>query len=423
MAPKPRNPTRKPSVSSKDGPPKSQIQNSMPPPPVPPQPQGILVPEVMALSTCLRNAVVKTGQIYGHYADTRKLAIHKYAPYPPRSLTTSLGREVEKYDQLCDAIESHLLHAINVLQRDLSRAQDKLNAAAAVPMAISPSPVQAPLPPTGPPLQSASSEDASMSSEAKVVSSLRRPSTISLSSLHRPPFPHKLDLSSTALRINPDDPLSLQSGLASPVTLAPKSSISRLPPDLMSGQHVEIDLTMEDDDMGMSNQLNGGAGLGSSADQPIELDLDLEMDLFGDGSHQKANASGQIPLISPVIVPKREDAAMDLSLLTDVNAIASGSMHENALLGFNTQPSGEQQRLPATLAALQQGQSVPSPGSLFSGLQQSGSSETNFDFGLHFLEPDMRLDDLAMFDMNGGSTSVQPQGGESSSTVNTGTGN
>jgi hypothetical protein len=35
--------------------------------------------------------------------------IHKYAPYPPRTLTASLGRELEKYDQVCDAIELQLV--------------------------------------------------------------------------------------------------------------------------------------------------------------------------------------------------------------------------------------------------------------------------------------------------------------------------
>ena len=35
--------------------------------------------------------------------------IHHYAPGPPRSLTASLGREIEKFDQLCDALESRLV--------------------------------------------------------------------------------------------------------------------------------------------------------------------------------------------------------------------------------------------------------------------------------------------------------------------------
>jgi hypothetical protein len=33
---------------------------------------------------------------------------------PSRSLTTSLGREVEKFDQLCDAIESRLVCALSL---------------------------------------------------------------------------------------------------------------------------------------------------------------------------------------------------------------------------------------------------------------------------------------------------------------------
>lgn len=49
--------------------------------------------------------------------------IQKYAPSPPRSLTASLGRELEKYDQLCDSIESHLastcLTAIPLPAKDL----------------------------------------------------------------------------------------------------------------------------------------------------------------------------------------------------------------------------------------------------------------------------------------------------------------
>lgn len=38
--------------------------------------------------------------------------IHKHAPNPPRSLMASLGREVEKYDQLCDALELHLVRRL-----------------------------------------------------------------------------------------------------------------------------------------------------------------------------------------------------------------------------------------------------------------------------------------------------------------------
>ncbi|OBZ78993.1 hypothetical protein A0H81_00304 [Grifola frondosa] len=92
------------------------------------------------LSPMSQNAVIKTGQVYGFYADVRKLGIEKYGPRPPRALTASLGREIEKYDQLCDAMESHLLRAITVLQRDLSREEKRIKAEAEAAMAIIPKP-------------------------------------------------------------------------------------------------------------------------------------------------------------------------------------------------------------------------------------------------------------------------------------------
>ena len=38
--------------------------------------------------------------------------IQKYAPTPPLSLTNALGREVEKFDQLVDTIESQLVSVV-----------------------------------------------------------------------------------------------------------------------------------------------------------------------------------------------------------------------------------------------------------------------------------------------------------------------
>ncbi|KAH8101370.1 hypothetical protein BXZ70DRAFT_88532 [Cristinia sonorae] len=317
-------------------------------------------------------------------------------------------------------MESHLLHAINVLQRDLVRAQEKLNAAAAVPMAVTPPPIQTSLPAVYSPTQS---EDQSVQSESKVPSSARRPSTISLSSLQRPPFPHKLDLSSTILRLNPEDPLtSLQSGLASPVTLAPKSSISKYPPDLLGGsQHVDIDLTLDDDDMSMATGSMGagtvgGAALGSSADKPIELDLDMD-DIFGDAPQQAQVVSGaSTSNISSNVIPKQEDTAMDLSLLSSVPTMGSTDI-SHGLMSFN--PSELPPNAPG-LSVPQAGQpSAPSPNSLLSGLQQPGphNGEPQFDFDLNFLEQSdsmgMRMDDI--FDM---SNIGQPHSGGNSTTGN-----
>jgi hypothetical protein len=104
----------------------------------------ILEPEIIALQHCLKaclkkvflsslnlkalqDTVIKTGQVYSFYADTGRLCvdsltlhfvafftpfffrgIEKHAPKPPQSLTVALGRDIERYDQLCDAIEAHL---------------------------------------------------------------------------------------------------------------------------------------------------------------------------------------------------------------------------------------------------------------------------------------------------------------------------
>ena len=74
----------------------------------------------------LQDTVIKTGQVYSFYADTGRLCVNsltshvvefftpflrgieKHAPRPPQSLTVALGRDIERYDQLCDAIEAHL---------------------------------------------------------------------------------------------------------------------------------------------------------------------------------------------------------------------------------------------------------------------------------------------------------------------------
>ena len=40
--------------------------------------------------------------------------ISNYATRPPHSLTDALGREIEKYDQLCDTVEAHLVSRAHV---------------------------------------------------------------------------------------------------------------------------------------------------------------------------------------------------------------------------------------------------------------------------------------------------------------------
>jgi hypothetical protein len=120
----------------------------------------------------------------------------------------------------------------------------------------------------------------------------RRRSTISLSSLNRPQFPHKLDLTD-ALRISPGEfAQGLSGGLRSPVTLAPKSgrttATSEFSPDFMAAlaasemaaRQVDIDLTMLPEEASTAAHVSLDPSLGSSADRPIELDLEaMEIDI------------------------------------------------------------------------------------------------------------------------------------------------
>jgi hypothetical protein len=130
----------------------------------------------------------------------------------------------------------------------------------------------------------------------------RRASAISISSLHRPQFPLKLDLSSSSLRITEEEAAMFTKGLASPVTLAPRSARlgpNEFPPEFMAAfgnssvssdaapQPSSIDLTLPNP-LRISQEQDGSTinnGVGDSSDKPIELDIDIEManmtDLFG----------------------------------------------------------------------------------------------------------------------------------------------
>ncbi|KAI0035238.1 hypothetical protein K488DRAFT_23717, partial [Vararia minispora EC-137] len=249
---------------------------------------------------------VKTGEIYAFYSDTRRLGINTWTPRPPESLTVALSKELDKYDQLCDIMESQLLHAVAVLQRDLNREEarmkaeaDLLAAAEAAKTAAAqhspPDVDMAPAPALAAESVSSIQSTPLASPSIHTTPSARRPSTISFSSLNRPQFAQKLDLSAAALHFSPDE---IDGRPPSPVTLAPKSARpssagNDFSPEFMassmlseqpsgSNRPVDIDLTLDDVPTMESS------GLGSSADRPIELDLDIDMtamsniDLFGD---------------------------------------------------------------------------------------------------------------------------------------------
>jgi hypothetical protein len=181
-----------------------------------------------------------------------------------------------------------------VLKRDLRREQERLQAAlASQPPSKPTSPVVGTTTMPTSPLQPTSM----MPDQSPLAN--RRQSAVALSSLQRPAFPHKLDLSS--LRMGAEDLISLSaSGITSPVTLAPRTArpttaTSEIPPDLMAAiasseaaaasQPVDIDLTMDSDSTVEPPQMNLSIdpALGGSADKPIELDLDIDMEemIFG----------------------------------------------------------------------------------------------------------------------------------------------
>ncbi|KAL5495645.1 hypothetical protein ACEPAI_1108 [Sanghuangporus weigelae] len=317
----------------------------MPPPPPPCKPPAVLEPEINALEDSLKNVTVTAAQIFRFYADTKKLGVQNRAPRPPRSMTSDLEHELGRYDQICDAIEIHLARSIAILQRDLAREENRIREEEAEKAREK--------------AAEASARDGDIEMDTGTESSnevagkqqqvqpsgalvgtgkipLRRPSKISLSTLHRSPFPLKLDLSSTSLRLGSEegglnmsaldnlDALTTLgsmgvdgiSGLASPVTLAPKSARpmgpGELPPEVLAAlasasgvgnqnmqlpdpsHHVDIDLTLDDVSVDLLNS-------GDSADKPIELDIESDVmmsdlhvssDIFGEQGANGEHSSG-----------------------------------------------------------------------------------------------------------------------------------
>ena len=281
----------------------------------------------------------------------------------------------------------------------------------------------APPPPPFSPATDSSEPLSASSSKAPSLPS-RRQSTVSLSSLQRPAFPHKLDLSATALRLNPDD-LSMPSGLASPVMLAPKTSIPQIAPDFPFGPpgEVTIDLTLDDDvNVGMPPPpVPPGIdpSVGNSADKPIEL-LDIDMDLFGDvGGSQSAptmgnaSASAATGPSGPAAVKEEE---MDFGMFAEISAVP-GTSEEDAKARDELLASFGASEPPTSTASggvsQQPGNpldSGTSPGSFLADIeaavggtntQASGnaSSDDTANFNLDFLKDDS-MDMQALFDLN-----------------------
>ncbi|KAG6840850.1 hypothetical protein C0991_003720 [Blastosporella zonata] len=425
MAPKPR--PLKSSVPMKDV--KSPQKSLMLPPPDPPAPLAIFEPEMNALSVCLKNAAMKTGQIYGFYADTRRLGIEHHAPKPPRSLTASLGREVEKYDQLVDAMESHLFRAIAALQRDLAREEKRIKSLKDAAVAtrtrsksasVSPTSTRIPLPAVSdadksPPIPSAPLSTPTHSPPFPSSAGLgRRPSAISISSLHRPAFPLKLDLSSSALRITPEEASMFSTGpLASPVTLAPKSArigANEFSSELMAAfasSSQAIDLTMDGDGGDVKMALDS---VGGTADRPIELDMDgmdIDMamtDLFGDSVDSGSNdANAMDDLFSPIVMEPDADSETKPTKTEEVFLENLGEPSGNDIFSsLNVQGNtSESQQLKVDPSA-------PSPASLLESLTSASHLQIDQMSSNNISVPDASFDISGLDLANLGQTFFEP---------------
>jgi len=310
---------------SRGRPPSKTLTQMLPPPPR--IPDTLLSAELQALESSLKETAMNTARVFRFYADARKERISSCAPHPPASITQALGRSLERYDQICDIIETQLQHAISILQRDLkverARVEAEAEAAASAAAAAQATMTQHPLPDTS--SQQIPSTDSPIPgllssqppSGASAISMMPRRSSTILSSLHRPNFPLKLDLSAVALaggghadpNASPIDvnlDLGLTTSLPSPVTLAPKTARA-LPndpsmPDIfgvgasssLDGQNdiaggVGMKTTRSvGDDVDLSAAESSHSAdvsqLGNSADKPIELDLEASyngINLFG----------------------------------------------------------------------------------------------------------------------------------------------
>ncbi|GJJ13947.1 hypothetical protein Clacol_008204 [Clathrus columnatus] len=310
----------------------------------------ILDSELNTLEASYRDIVVATGKVFQFYSDTRKERVMAYSPYPPISTTRMLGRSLEKYDQTCDTIETRLQYAIAVIQRNIN----KLKARSAAEASIHRSTICSTA--TYASLTSASEQAMLTDAPGNVLLQLggstlpmpnRRQSAI-LSSLHRPGFPSKVDISSMNMG-NPHvdtftTPVNVTVDLGltrapSPVTLAPKAGRT-LPSDptldmFINPAHQTItELSTEAETQVFTSSSNStapildgsvidltsesvpGTQLGDSADKPIELDMDTnydDMDLFGDPSTIESPPSAIQTNSNPISISRN----LDTSLSTD----------------------------------------------------------------------------------------------------------
>ena len=333
---------------------------------------------------------------------------------------------------------------MTVLQRDIHREEQRLKAEAEAAAAaakaaadaeaaaattssptMSPTSLSMSNPFTGHPIES--SPDGT--NAKSLPTPTRRQSTVSLSSLQRPNFQHKLDLSGAGLRINPEE-LTIPSGLSSPVTLAPRSSHRAIPQELVmaalseASRSVDIDLTVPDADMEI--QQAAGAVVasldptaGTSADKPIELDLDMDglFSAAAGGSHPQMFTQpsahplgGEVSGIAPNGRPKQEEDFFSNALnagtssgdMGDILTSLSGVIPSE---GGQPHGMGDTSRQSLTMSSPMK---APSPATILAGFDSRPTSVPGQPGDAHFDIENMNLEgfDADMFDANNQDTGM-----------------
>jgi hypothetical protein len=210
----------------------------------------------------------------------------------------------------------------------------------------------------------------------------RRPSTVSISSLQRPQFPLKLDLSSSSLRITEEEAAMFRKDLGSPVTLAPKSARpvgpNEFPSDLMmafSNTPIQsdlahgppiIDLTMSDSPQEPTSL---PLQLGNTTDKAMELDLNMDMDmtdLFGDPADSETNA------VDRLFIPlKSGEGSQTGGTENDLSGLIDADVDAELFGEFNPDTGLDQGSHMNTTTGAQSDSAIPSPGSLLAHFSAS----------------------------------------------------
>jgi len=170
-----------------------------------------------------------------------------------------------------------------------------------------------------------------------------------------------------------------QSGLASPVTLAPKSARAigpnEFPPDMLAAfasSAQTIDLTMDNDGSSMKVGMDN---VGSTADKPIELDLegmDIDMtmtDLFGDTADTVSNDVNATMegLFSPIVMEPEanQDNNTGKSIKTEgpfLEALGQSNHEDDIFSSLDVQSQQSKDTSSVT-------RSAPSPASLIASFE------------------------------------------------------